>query len=250
MSLSYNRTCPTLYQPPGFVDKNAFPDGGAQAMCNSLEAGTKDVVGMLDTGHYQVRVTACLSDSEAQEASIDLQDTEMSKQLQAMQKTSSSHTHNLPSTSKGSTPLVKRRADVAVSISKRPKVTAVEESVGQEAIIGFMHASTSANVRGSSVLESKSATTSHLPDDSFDAATDLPRKCGARLVVAKLAELLIHCYAVQNRKPGDDGIVFEQDLLAEGKIQRLSRAADISCECGSRERSSGMVRTCPVRALH
>ncbi|EXJ54587.1 hypothetical protein A1O7_09928 [Cladophialophora yegresii CBS 114405] len=243
MSLAYNKSCPTLYQPPGFVDKNDFQEVDAEVVCGSLGGGTEDVVGVLESGHYQIRVTVRTAESEAQDSSVDLQDTEMSKQLQAMQKTSSSHSNNLLSTLKESTPAIKRRADAPIPDSRREKRNGVQNSEG-----GIMAGATGASALNSPrslgnmsfpQLDTAGAKDSPL---EFTAMTrSSPKVVGARLAVTKLAELLVHCYAVQKEMAGGGGAIFDGDLLAEGKIKRICRSTDISCECGSPKQDKEML---------
>ncbi|KAJ9614524.1 hypothetical protein H2200_002661 [Cladophialophora chaetospira] len=239
MSLAYNKSCPPLYQPSGFVDRDDFQEGDVEAIYDSLTADGADVVGMLDTGHHQVRVTVNLTHSEAQDSPVDLRDTEMSKQLQAMQKTSSSQSNKLLSTLKGSTPATKRRSDAPNPLSKRVKATSTGERSSIEAAPRVTRASTNKNAQNLEIPMDTELESSHQLGLSVElgAATTT----GARLAVSKLAELLVHCYAVQNGKTGDKGDLFDEDQLAEGKIKRVSRSIDIGCECENREGSSGML---------
>lgn len=251
MALAYNQSCPTLYQPPGFVDEDEFQEGDAQAMCDSLVAGAGDVVGVLETGHHEVRITVRLADAEAQDSSIDLHDIEMSKQLQAMQKTSSSYSNNLLSTLKESTPAAKRRTDAPIPSGKRVKAIVsrklfVTDAGPRVTRAGVMKAPQTLKKPSCAQLVSDSPRDSSV--EFFAATKDSLKGTSIRLAVTKLTELLVHCYAVQNGKAGG-GDVFDGDLLAEGKIKRLSRSSDISCECGSPEGSSGMVRISSPCAL-
>jgi hypothetical protein len=249
MSLAYNKSCPTLYQPPGFVDKNDFQEGDAESVCDSLVGGSEDIVGVLESGHYQIRVTVRMADSEAQDSSLDSQDAEMSKRLQAMQKTSSSHSNNLLSTLKESTPATKRRINAPIPSGKRAKPTAPRKSEG-EIMTGATQASAlnRAGSLGNMGFAQREAVGLRGSSVQVTAATQgLPNETGARLAVTKLAELLVHCYAVQKEEAGGGGAggggaVFDEDFLAEGKINRVTRSAHISCECGSPKESSGMVR--------
>ncbi|KIW62466.1 hypothetical protein PV04_10639 [Phialophora macrospora] len=243
MSLAYNKSCPALYQPPGFVDKDDFQEGDAEVVCDSLVGGSENVVGVLESGHYQIRVTVRMADSEVPDSSIDPQDTEMSKRLQAMQKTSSSHSNNLLSTLKESTPATKRRINASIPDGKRTKSTASRNSEG-DIIAGAARASALNSPRSlgnMSVAQPDSIGLRGSPIQFAAATQGSPKETGARLVVTKLAELLVHCYAVQKEKAGGGEAVFDEDLLAEGKIKRVTRSADISCECGSPKESSGML---------
>ncbi|ETI20319.1 hypothetical protein G647_08353 [Cladophialophora carrionii CBS 160.54] len=243
MSLAYNKSCPTLYQPPGFVDKTDFQEGDAEAVCDSLGGGTEDVVGVLESGHYQIRVTVRLADSETQDSSVDLQDTEMSKHLQAMQKTSSSHSNNLLSTLKESTPAIKRRAGAPISESKRAKRTGPQDSQ-RDIMAGATRASALSRPRSLRNMSFSQLETAGASDSLLDFAAvtqSSPKVVKARLAVTKLAELLVHCYAVQREKTAGGGAIFDRDSLAEGKIKRISRSTNISCECGSPKQSRGML---------
>ena len=244
MSLAYNQACPAPYQPSGFVDKDDFQEGDAQAMCDYLTADTEDVVGMLETSHHQVRVTVRLANLEAQDSSVDFQDTEMSKQLQAMQKTSSSQSDRLLSTLKGSTPAAKRRTDAPIPSGKRMKATGPRKPSNHNTAPRVTRASApkSSQSLGIPIVAGlESVGQKDLTVKSVAGTMDSPKGTDARLAVTKLAELLVHCYAVQKAKTVDGGDLFDEDLLAEGHIKRLSRSINISCECGSRKESSGMV---------
>ncbi|OAL22115.1 hypothetical protein AYO22_07475 [Fonsecaea multimorphosa] len=55
MSLTYNETCPMVYQPPGFVDKDEYQEEEGGAMCEALLRRDEDVVGALECGHHQLK---------------------------------------------------------------------------------------------------------------------------------------------------------------------------------------------------
>ena len=249
MSLAYNQGCPPLYQPPGFVDKDDFQEGDAQAMCKSLAADSEEIVGMLETGYHQVRVTVRLANSEAQESPIDLQDTEMSKQLQAMQKTSSSHSNNLLSTLKGSTSAAKRRADgpTPTPNSKRVKATGSSLPPTSDTTPRMARASalkSSQNLGHAVVDYSKPVGQRELPVNLVAGHKGSSNVMGTRLAVTSLAKLIVHCYALQKATRGAEGDLFDEDLLAEGNIKRLTRSTNVRCECGSGKQSGGMVSLC------
>lgn len=240
-----------LYQPPGFVDKDDFQEGDVQEICDALEAGAEDVVGMMDSGHYQVRVTVRLSNSEAQDSLIDPQDTEMSKQLQAMQKTSSNPSNNLLSTLRESLPRVKRPAAGSIPNGKRAKIQTDEKHLDRE-ISGAEHRAKTPQ-SSQSLGDDSNAVDLTSPDvekPSIDFVTLTSASSEEKWVslhTSKLAELLVHCYAIQNGKAGY-GEVFHQDLLTKGEIKRHRRSKDVRCECGSLHRSSKMVSMPLVRA--
>ena len=121
MSLIYNDDCPPSYQPPGFVDQQDFPDEAGDKICNTLWDDGWNMVGKLETGHHQVAVGVRSLHSEEAISSVDPHDTAMSKQLQAMQKTSSQPTTNLISTLRDSGSRRKRADNVPIP-AKRVKV--------------------------------------------------------------------------------------------------------------------------------
>jgi hypothetical protein len=244
MSLSYNEACPPLYQPPGFVDKDDFQEGDAEAMRNSLEESAEDIVGTFETNHYQIRVAACLSSAPPQDSSVDFRDTEMSKQLQAMQKTSSSYSNNLLSTLRGSPPAVKRRSNAPILNGKRVKVNTPQplSKGSRQHLTSAPTLKSSQSLRASSLAESESSELIKSPMVSVVAGEISPETTPFWVGVEKMAELLVHCYAIQSGKAGNNGGVFEPGLLAEGRIKRLNRASDINCECGNERVSATMVR--------
>ena len=246
MSLAYNQKCPFVYQPPGFVDKEDFQQGDGQAVFDSLLIGSEDVVGTMDTGHYQIRIGVHLQESIAQEPSMDLQDTKMSKQLQAMQKTSSGRSNNLLSTLKDSPPRPKRRTNAPVSDGKRAKATdrtaSRKHGASTPPHLENAEPPKRSESLGKSTFEELELASLHKPSSSLAAATkDTPQGNSVSLDCTKLAELLVHCYAVQNGRANGLGNIFDQDLLAEGKIKRLNQSSHVSCECGSQHKSGAMV---------
>ena len=243
MSLSYNQTCPTRYQPHGFVDTDDFQEEDVAAVCDSLGTAADDTVGMFETGHHQVRITASVSSSDAQDSSIDPQDTEMSKHLQAMQKTSSNYSNNLVSTLRGSTPAVKRRADSPSWGGKRARPNALEPA--QKFTASSLKQATdlrsSQSLVVSGVAKPESAHDTQSPPLSVVAPKKSSEEAGTRLVVTKLAELLVHCHAIQSGRVSGEQDVFVSALLAEGTIKRLNRGSFVSCECGNQHRANQMV---------
>ncbi|EXJ61174.1 uncharacterized protein A1O5_11966 [Cladophialophora psammophila CBS 110553] len=244
MSLTYNETCPMVYQPPGFVDKDNCQEAEGSAMCDALLKGDEDVVGVLECGHHQVRVAVRLQGAKGEESSIDVQDTEMSRRLQAMQKTSSSHSNNLVSTLRDSFPRSKRPREGPIPSAKRvraagpgnpssndtaPQITKAYLLIGPESL------------EKSSFAEPESPQLGDTSRDFAALAKSSPKGHGLCLRITKLTELLIHCFAIQSGKTDENGNVFDQDLLAEGKIKRLSRCSRVNCECGSRHRSGPML---------
>lgn len=121
MSLVYNNECPASYQPRGFVDQADFGDGHGQEICDILWKNKGEEVGRLDAGQHQVAVGVCALHCEQEKAPVDPGDTAMSKQLQAMQKTSSQRSNNLVSTLKDSGRPSKRKTHMPVSNAKRLK---------------------------------------------------------------------------------------------------------------------------------
>lgn len=244
MSLDFNQTCPILYQPPGFVDKDDFQEGDAQEICDALVAGDEDVVGTMNTGHYQVRVTVRLSNSEAQDSLVDLQDTEMSKQLQTMQKTSSNPSNNLLSTLRESLPPTKRSTDGSIPRGKRAKIQTDQKRPHWE-ISAAQHGVRTPQSSQSLGEDSNAVDIVSMDVEQSSIDLDMPMNATSKdklafLRTSKLAELLVHCYAIQSRRPGHSDL-FRRDLLVKGDIQRHKRSRDVNCECGSLNRSSKMV---------
>ncbi|OQV03309.1 HORMA domain-containing protein [Cladophialophora immunda] len=242
MSLTYNETCPMVYQPPGFIDKDEYQEEEGHAMCGALLKQDDDVVGILECGHHRVRVAVRVQSAAREEPSIDLQDTEMSRQLQAMQKTSSSQSNNLLSTLRDSLPVSKRPRDGPIPSAKRLRASDPEKSSSEQPIT---HGVGINLPTGLTPLEKQTFTVLRSGQDGNTSkdpsAPSSPKAKGLNLRITKLTELLIHCYAIQSGKAGECGNAFDQDLLAEGKIKRLNRSSRINCECGSQQRSSSML---------
>ncbi|KIX96602.1 uncharacterized protein Z520_07868 [Fonsecaea multimorphosa CBS 102226] len=242
MSLTYNETCPMVYQPPGFVDKDEYQEEEGGAMCEALLRRDEDVVGALECGHHQVRVAVRLQSAQREESSIDLQDTEMSRQLQAMQKTSSSRSNNLVSTLRDSLPGLKRPRTGPIPGAKRPRASYPDKVSNDESVPHNV------GINLATGLQSLEKPTFRSPESGqgivsrdHPAPKSTPQGSALCLCITKLTELLIHCHAIQSGKTSGSENVFDHGLLAEGKIKRLHRSSRVNCECGSQHGSSSML---------
>lgn len=236
MSLTYNNACPISYQPPGFVDREHFKEGDAGTICDSLLRDVQDVVGKLETGHHRVNVGVTLQASRETQPSPDVQDTTMSKQLQAMQKTSSVHSTNMVSTLRDSGEGAKRKRDALPPKAKRLKNFHRRDLPSERQTNDSDEEERPAH---SQDLEKPMLTTNGDEADSKTHSDPL----GLLLPARKLAELLVHCYALQCGLDGGPGEVFDQALLAEGTIKRRFRSTMVKCECGNPHTSGVMVST-------
>ncbi|KAK5409813.1 hypothetical protein LTR07_008828 [Exophiala xenobiotica] len=242
MSLVYNDDCPPKYQPPGFVDQQDFPHEAGDKICNTLWDDGWSMVGKLETGHHQVAVGVRSLHSEKTTSFVDPHDTAMSKQLQAMQKTSSQPITNLTSTLRDSGSRRKRANNVLIP-AKRLKVAhgqEVQEDGVQKQVNSNQpaeetedpkHPSATGIVQQASIVSSNASV-----NPSQRSAVEHPR----RLVASKLAQILIHCYAIQRGVTGTSP-VFDENLLAGGMIKRRLRSSRVKCECGGRHRSKDML---------
>ncbi|KAK5264273.1 hypothetical protein LTR99_003580 [Exophiala xenobiotica] len=228
MSLVYNDDCPPKYQPPGFVDQQDFPHEAGDKICNTLWDDGWSMVGKLETGHHQVAVGVRSLHSEKTTSFVDPHDTAMSKQLQAMQKTSSQPITNLTSTLRDSGSRRKRANNVLIP-AKRLKVAhgqEVQEDGVQKQVNSNQpaeetedpkHPSATGIVQQASIVSSNASV-----NPSQRSAVEHPR----RLVASKLAQILIHCYAIQRGVTGTSP-VFDENLLAGGMIKRRLRSSRV-----------------------
>ncbi|OAG41271.1 hypothetical protein AYO21_04434 [Fonsecaea monophora] len=223
MSLTYNETCPMVYQPPGFVDKDEYQEGEGQTMCEALLDRDEDVVGMLECGYHQMRVAVHLQDAARQEPLIDLHDTEISRQLQAMQKTSSSHSNNLLSTLRDSFPGSKRSRNGPMPGAKRLRPSEPKKPSSDESVLHSVGTNQLTEFQGPRGSAFATPGPGHQGSASKDCPVQqsLPRENGLCISVTKLAELLIHCYAVQSGKTGESGDAFDHRLLADVSIDQV-----------------------------
>ncbi|KIV83182.1 hypothetical protein PV11_05232 [Exophiala sideris] len=128
MSLVYNDECPVDYQPQGFVDQADLAGVDGEKICDILWTNKGEEVGRINAGHHQVAVGVRSLHREADAAPVDPQDTTMSKQLQAMQKTSSQRSNNLVSTLQDPVARPKRWNDMPAPQAKRLKVASAQKS--------------------------------------------------------------------------------------------------------------------------
>jgi hypothetical protein len=243
MSLVYNGSCPTLYQPPGFIDRDNFQEWDARLLCESLAIDGGNVVGALETNRHQVRVALRLSDREAHPPSTDSDDKGLSEQLQAMQETSSSQGNNLLSTLIESTPMRKRGPAGTLPGSKRVKTCTPQTRLGITSALPQGLSKISLRKESTAVKEEKvSLEPQELSIEFAETPMSTSDEQRPHLDSTKLAELLIHCYTVQRKETCvADQAVFDNSLLGEGTIKRLTRSGNVNCECGSQHRSSRMV---------
>ncbi|KAG9772225.1 hypothetical protein ABEF93_006143 [Exophiala dermatitidis] len=243
MSLSYNDRCPDNYQPTGFVDSNELAEPNGPLICEALERTMGTTVGSLHTGHHSVNVGVSGTISIKEGTSLDPEDAAMSKQLQAMQQTSSVQGTNLVSTLPDCRAGSKRRNSFVRSDQKRLKRAESDKIASnspadqsKEQLIpiddletsqrGHDEATPGGSASSGDTQVRKCRVT---PDADADEDEDIP----VTLSVRKLATLLIHCYALNSEAAGGGGDIFDQDLLRTGIIRRVVRSDKVRCECGS-----------------
>lgn len=137
MSLTYRENCPQAYQPPGFVDQEEFAGTVGEKICDTLRKSAGDPVGEVQVGHQQVAMSVRPFRTYEPSTSIDPQDIAMSKQLRAMQKTSSQRTTNLVSTLQDTGSRRKRNIDMPLPV-KRMKLPPCPEHRGRDSQQGLL----------------------------------------------------------------------------------------------------------------
>lgn len=127
MSLAYNDACPTLYQPPHFVDADQYEHSNAGPLLDHLWKQDGICVGELETSHHCIAVGVR---SLKPSSSSEVQDSAISTHLKTMQRTSSSHNDGLPSTMLDSQA---RRSACRTPITMRSRKAKFPESRPEEA---------------------------------------------------------------------------------------------------------------------
>lgn len=237
MSLAYNENCPTLYQPPYFVDIEDLKSDGNQTLYGELWEGPNESLGKVETVHHRVNIDFCSKRSVTCSVSTDLQDTAMSNQLRTMQKPSSIYSTILLSTigdpgysvagfaipMKPQNSFSKRRTPTPARVIKRGSSKRVDEEPISGDHIDLMGSSHNFN-------EPVDVDEEH---QSSVKTTDL-----FSISPSKMAELLVQAYALQNQTGHE---VFDAELLNKGIIRRWQRSIQVKCECGSDHPAHNMV---------
>jgi hypothetical protein len=215
------------------VDQDDFQEADLDAICKPLCAEPSVPIGTIDTG--SIKLNVAVRPYVVQEVSIvDPQDAEMSKQLQLMQKTSSSYSNNLVSTLRESSPGLKRTLESSLPVRKRAKVAVA----------------TKANLQVLKEQDTSVVLPLTLEDLGLTASQglepiNLVTTTAVRLRSDKLAQLLVHCIALQNGKAESAGHVFDPDALAAGQVSRIIQSNRVNCTCGEDRVAAAMVSVSP-----
>lgn len=237
MTLAYNENCPTLYQPPYFVDAEDLQSDGYQTLYGELWEGPNESLGKVETGHHRVSIDFCSKHTVACSVSTDLQDTAMSNQLRTMQKPSSIRSTNLISTlgDPGHNVTgfaIPMKPQNTLSRGRTPTPTRVIQRGSSKR----MYAE---SVSGQHIeLVAGSHNFSEPVDANEEPKSLVKEKDVFSISPSKMAELLVQAYALQTQT-GDE--VFDPELLTKGIIKRWQRSIQVKCECGSDHSSRNMV---------
>lgn len=80
-----------------------------------------------------------------------------------------------------------------------------------------------------------------LPDKSMQKHTRPDDFKQSMLVPTKMAELIVHAKAVQQRCPANDQL-FDAALLDKHEIRRIESTDEVKCECAKKTATDFMVR--------
>lgn len=218
------------------MDKDDLEGPNRQLLAGVLRPVVGDTVGRLDTGHHQVNIGVCRWGSQHAEILLDPQDAVMSKQLQAMQKTSSIQSTDLVSTLRDSRS-GKRQNGFPIPSGKRQKFVVAGNPLSEEPVKPGKKQSGPPRTPVMSTEMSEAS----LAHASLAPRASSTLRHGPSLIISKLVELLVHAYAIHRGVPGGSGNVFDEDLLAEGVITRKDRSSRVRCECGSAAISGRLV---------
>ena len=202
VNLLYNSDCPHSYEPSGFVESTNF---------QSFNPGESCSVGEFDAGPYRVAVAA----SHRSSAAHYNEDMEASKQLQAMQRSSS-----LPS-------------NLISTQSEQVRLAGAPQCLRGSSILSQPEAVTPARTPGS--LQSG---TPHIRGTGL--VTDWKSRRQRNIMPSKMAELIVHAWGIEIHNEGLRHLL-DIDQLKGNNIQRLNPGRNIRCECGSEHKEDTMV---------
>ncbi|KAF7511943.1 hypothetical protein GJ744_003176 [Endocarpon pusillum] len=95
-------------------------------------------------------------------------------------------------------------------------------------------------LRSDDTDEEDSDGSEQLPDKSMQKHTRQEDFKQSMLVPTKMAELIVHALAVQQRCPVDDPL-FDQVLLEKDQIRRLESTDEVKCECANKTATNAML---------
>jgi hypothetical protein len=233
MSIAYNNNCPQAYDPPGFIDaaKSKIVGNEWRKMWNE----TGQAVSTFDSSHHTVSVMARNSTFGYQTAS-QMQDTAISKELQALQKTSSAGHAGMISTLPAPSASPVRSAMPTRGSSK--KVVRSSPFVG--AAVKNLKASQDHSARTPSQKSTNSGQGQSIANPLRTLAVLAANRRRREIIPEKLAEIVVQAYCLDFDASGGMTL-FDADLLSKGVVRRLNQSATVRCECGYQKSCESMV---------
>lgn len=210
MSIAYTSQCPSEYEPVCFTtasSQSVYPK-----LWHHMWVEGEDWHVQFDTTSCSLLVKA-ETFRQVQSEAASVQDAQLGNQLQAMQQTSSNENNAGTST----LPLPTQYP------TKQPYNDTWEADSSQESEYELLMDPDSYWVRGDGTL----------PWGEFQEMEIAQRPRVRQIVMpAKLAELIIHAYAINATHPAR-GLIFDEAKLESGIIRRIVKSTTIRCDCGS-----------------
>lgn len=235
MSIAYNESCPDRYNPAGFIDAKNHKI--VKGDWDRLWTSAGHPVSKFDASHHAVDITARNSTFGYQTAS-QVQDTVISKQLQNLQKTSSTgHTGIVSTLPAPVSPLrsaMPRRGSSREVVRSSPLSTRVTKSRKAKA-----KSMTRSKSQASSVTTRKNAAESNKNPLNGLAILATSRR-RRDILASKMAEVIVQARCL-DFEAQNGGTIFDPDLLAKGSIVRIEPGEAVKCECGIEEPSEPMI---------
>lgn len=226
MSVAYTDQCPLRYEPAGFVTNSLHSIN--QKQWDNLWKPSKKHVAEFDTAHHGLRIAA-RDFSSAEQTTSQVHDAVMSKELEVMQKSSSSRNINATSTLPMSHTAGSRLPEPLRSSQKRR--AAHEEACTQP------------SKKQSTVVANaeRNSDQNHQIDNPLrNLGIDAKRRRKRLLLPEKIAEVVIHAWGT-NYYHQASGPVFDEVALRAGRLGRLVQSEHVKCECGSTYIAEDMV---------
>lgn len=203
VNLLYNATCPNFYEPAGFVESTRY---------NPFASEDAQTVASFKAGSYQVEVGAI----HPKAMDFRMNDTSTSRQLQAMQRSSSLPSNLISTQSEGVTLAGGQGTMPSASLPTPPEAAA------------------RVNTQPSSPLVSS-------PTRGPGLRTDWVSPRQPTVVPAKMAELIVQAWGLELNNQGPLHLL-DTDGLQKYSIRRLNPGNVVHCECTSEHKEDAMVR--------
>ncbi len=198
----YNSTCPHQYEPSGFIGFTGI---------KSFDHDETYNVGDFEAGSYRVAVAASHIRSEGSQT----QDMEASRQLQAMQRSSSLASNLIPTQSEQFRVHGSRCGMLGSSILSQPQIVTPGRSSG-------LVLTGTPPIRGTGIV------------------TDWKSRRQRNVTPSKMAELIVHAWGIEIHNEGLQHIL-DTDHLRKNNIKRLDPGTAVRCECASEHEEDAMV---------